>query len=282
MKCLLVGHLVIDTIVGGSKSETRIGGGAYYSAITLSNFCDVEVLTSVGEDFPDEWLDELRAVGIKLRIIPSEKSTAYELRYLDVNWRELRLLSKAAPISKAPVKRYDMVLLNPVANEIPPELVEKLKKKAVFLAADVQGFIRAPVPGNVMLQRTDVSFLKGLKAVHADISEMDYLKNLRPGEVEVFLASNGPETGFAYFRGSRYAYRPVRVEVKESTGAGDVFLASFSYFYTRCPFVQALKRANTFTALFLKHRSFSFSMEEVNELAMKVSVKKLNDINPRG
>ncbi|NJE05025.1 carbohydrate kinase [Thermococcus sp. M36] len=275
MKCLLVGHLVIDIIVRDAKPETRIGGGAYYSAVALANFCDVEVLTSVGDDFPDEWLEALERAGIKLRALPSDKSTSYELRYLDPNRRTLRLLSRATPISKAPTKRYDMVLLNPVANEIPPDIVEKLKKKTAFLAADVQGFIRTPRPGNVMLQKADVSFLKGLKVVHADTSEMDYLKNLKPEEVEVFLASNGPETGFAYFRGSRYAYRPVRVEVKESTGAGDVFLASFSYFYTRCPFVQALKRANAFTALFLEHRAFNFSEDDVNKLAMKVGVEKL-------
>ncbi len=114
MKCLLVGHLVIDRIIEGSRFETRIGGGgAYYSAMALSRFCDVEVLTSVGEDFPGEWLEELRARGIRLRVIPSEESTSYELRYLDSNHRELRLLSRAGDINEVPDGRYDMIILNP-------------------------------------------------------------------------------------------------------------------------------------------------------------------------
>ena len=275
MRCLLVGHLVIDTILKGSKSELRIGGGVYYSAMALARFCGVEILTSLGSDFRGEWLDELRERGIKLRVIPSEESTRYELRYLDSNRRTLRLLSRASPISDFPSGRYDVVLLNPVANEVPAEAVERLKATTNFLAADVQGFIRAPEIGEVRLQRIDASFLRGLRVIHADVSEMDYLGNLKAGEVEVFLASNGPEEGLAYLRGRPYSYRPVRVEVEESTGAGDVFLASFVYFYTQCPFVQALKRANAFTALFLKYRGFDFPMEEVNELAKRVSVKRL-------
>ncbi|WP_367884565.1 hypothetical protein [Thermococcus sp. JCM 11816] len=61
----------------------------------------------------------------------------------------------------------------------------------------------------------------------------------------------------------------------ESTGAGDVFLGAFTGFYSQCPFAQALKRAAAFTALFLKNRSVDFSMDEVNELAMKVEVKRV-------
>lgn len=280
MKCLLAGHLVIDRIIRGSRFERRIGGGAYYSAITLANFCDVEVLTSVGKDFPDEWLDELTDRGVRLRIIPAEKSTSYELRYLDANRRKLRLLSRAAPITDVPGGDYDMVMLNPVAGEIPPESATKFKKLSNFLVADVQGFIRTPEVGPVRLREIDASFLRGMRVLHADLTETRYLKNFNPSDVEVLLVTNGARPGFAYLRGKGYTYRPVEMEIEESTGAGDVFLASFAHFYSQCPFIQALKRANAFTALFLKHRDFSFSMEEVNELAMRVAVERLNDINP--
>ncbi|NJE09496.1 carbohydrate kinase [Thermococcus sp. MAR1] len=280
MKCLLAGHLVIDRIIRGSRFEKRIGGGAYYSAITLANFCDVEVLTSVGEDFPGEWLDELKELGIKLRIIPSNESTSYELRYIDANRRKLRLLSRAPPIVDVPGGDYDMVMLNPVTGEIPPESATKFKKLSNFLVADVQGFIRAPEVGPVRLREIDASFLRGMRVLHADLTETRYLTNFSPGDVEVLLISKGAEPGFAYLKSRGYRYRPIQMDIEESTGAGDVFLASFSYFYSQCPFIQALKKANAFTALFLKHRDFSFSMEDVNELAMRVAVERLNDINP--
>ncbi|ASJ05091.1 PfkB family carbohydrate kinase [Thermococcus barossii] len=280
MKCLLAGHLVIDRIIKGSRFETRIGGGVYYSAITLANFCDVEVLTSVGEDFPGEWLDELADLGIRLKLLPSENSTSYELRYLDANRRELRLLSRAAPIRDVPSGSYDMVMLNPVAGEISPEDASRFKRLSDYIIADVQGFVRVPETGPVRFKNINASFLRGISVLHADLKETRHLRNFNPGDVEVFLVTNGAQPGFAYLRGKRYTYRPVEVDVEESTGAGDVFLASFAHFYSQCPFIQALKRASAFTALFLEHRDFSFSMEDVDKLAMKVQVERLNDINP--
>ncbi|ASJ07903.1 carbohydrate kinase [Thermococcus siculi] len=275
MRCLVVGHLVRDIIIRGSQIESRIGGGAYYSAVALSNFCDVEVLTSVGEDFPEEWLEELRRMGIRLKIIPSERSTSYRLHYLDSNTRELSLLSTAEKIEGLPDERYDIILLNPVAGEVPPRTVEEAKEKAPFVAADVQGFIRDPEVGKLRLKDIRGSTFEGLKVLHADVVEIGFVSGLRPESVEVLLISNGSEEGRAYLRGRAYLFRPARVPVDESTGAGDVFLATFSYFYTQCPFIQALKRAGAYTALFLKHRDFHFSMEDVDELALKVGVRPL-------
>ncbi|NJE04460.1 carbohydrate kinase [Thermococcus sp. MV11] len=273
MKCLVVGHLVKDVIVKGSGIEYRIGGGAYYSALALSRFCDVEVLTSVGEDFPGKWLEELEASGIRLHVIPSRNSTSYRLRYLDRDNRELTLLSVAERITDFPKKGYDMILLNPVAGEVPPESIELARERSSFVGADVQGFIRPPEPGRVKLKDIDGSVFRGVKVLHGEASEMTLVKGIEPGDVEVLLVSQGGDEGTAYLRGRKHVYRPVKVAVDESTGAGDVFLASFSYFYRECPFVQALKRAAAFTALFLKHRHFSFPLEEVNELAREVDVK---------
>jgi hypothetical protein len=273
MKCLVIGHVVRDIVKKGGKTLERLGGGAYYSALALSRFCDVEILTSFSE-LPQSWLSELESIG-KLRVIPSDKTTTYELTYLDGNRRELRLLERASPIEKLPARDYDAVIINPVAGEVSPELVRRAVKGFPFVATDVQGFIRSTEPGRISYRPFDGSSFEGLKVLHADVSEFTYLKNLSPGSVEVLLLSNGPEEGKAFLRGREYSFKPLSVEVDESTGAGDVFLGAFTGFYLKCPFIQALKQAVAFTALFLKYRNADFSMEEVNELARKVKVKRV-------
>ena len=280
MKCLIAGHLTRDIIIKGSKIEERIGGGAYYSALALSRFCSPVILTSVGEDFPGEWLKELESHGIEVIKIPSKNTTTYELRYLDGNTRELRLLSRAEAIDDLPGEKYDAVVLNPVAGEISANLVRECRGRFPFISLDVQGFIREPEIGEVRLKEIDASFLKGVKVVHSDRDEFRYLKMLEPGDVEVLLVSDGVSPGLAYHRGKPYSYRPISVPVSESTGAGDVFLAAFTYFYMTCPFIQALKRANAFTALFLKYRHFDFPVEEVNELASRVPAGKSSLVLP--
>ncbi|WP_366939861.1 carbohydrate kinase [Thermococcus sp.] len=273
MRCLVVGHVVRDVIKRGSKIEERLGGGAYYSALALSRFCDVEVLTSFST-LPEEWIDELRSLG-KLTVLPSEETTSYELTYLDSNRRELRLISRASSINELPAGRYDTILLNPVANEIPEGLVREALDRAKLVSADVQGFIRSPELGQVRLIRRGGSFLKGVNVLHGDVNEMGYL-TLNPDSFDVLLLSNGPNPGTAYLRGRPYRFVPVKVDVEESTGAGDIFLGAFTGFYLNCPFIQSLKRAVAFTALFLKYRSVDFGMDEVGELSKRVTVEALS------
>ncbi|GAB6134628.1 carbohydrate kinase [Thermococcus prieurii] len=274
MKCLVVGHVVRDVIRRGSKIEERLGGGAYYSALALSRFCDVEILTSFSQ-LPEEWIDELRSLG-KLNVLPSDETTSYELTYLDSNRRELRLISRASPITELPARRYDAIILNPVANEIPEGIVREALNRAGLVSADLQGFIRSPEKGPVRLIERDGSFLKGVDILHADVAEFPHV-NLDPGSVGVLLLSDGPNPGKAYLHGRPYRFVPLKVDVDESTGAGDVFLGAFTDFYLECPFLQSLKRAVAFTALFLQYRSVDFSLDEVSELARGVTVEALSD-----
>ena len=273
MKCLVIGHLTRDIIIRGSLIETRIGGGAYYSAVALSDFCNVDVLTSYGEDFPREWIKNLRENGIRVIAVPAEGSTIYRLEYLDANRRELALLSKAEPIKELPGGGYDIIILNPVAGEIGIETVKAARESGTLVAADVQGFIRQHTLGKVRVKGVPFEVFKGIHVLHADVSEIKHVNGLDPAGVGVLLISNGEERGTVYRKGREYRYRPTTVQVEETTGAGDVFLATFTYFHHEYPFVQALKRAGALTALFLKYRHFDFSGEEINKMAMRVHVE---------
>lgn len=274
MRCLVLGHLVKDVIINKGTRVQRIGGGAYYSALALSKYCKVRIATSVGEDFPSEWLKELENLGIDVLVTPSKESTSYELRYLDSDRRVLKLISRAAKL-KIPHNHYDLIIVNPVAGEVGAEELKHLLKSSRFVAIDLQGFVRSTEPGVVKPKEVDASIFKGAKIIHGDSKEISLLRGFSPEEFEVALITKGSKGGLAFIRGKAYEFTPPRADIDDSTGAGDVFLASFAWFYSQCPFVQALKRAAAFTALFLKNRSVDFSMDEVNELAMKVEVKRV-------
>ncbi|WP_456366897.1 carbohydrate kinase [Thermococcus sp.] len=273
MRCLVVGHVVRDVIRKGSKVEERLGGGAYYSALALSRFCTVEILTSFSS-LPEEWMGELEVIG-KLRVVQSDSTTTYELTYTSPSERTLRLLERAEGIGSLPPGNYDLILINPVASEVSPRLVSEALERGKLVALDVQGFLRTFRHGEVVLRELDASFLRGAGVLHAERGELEHLRNLSPGDVESLLVTDGPRPGIAHHRGRAYRFHPVEVEVEESTGAGDVFLASFSGFYLQCPFVQSLKRALAFTALFLERRSIDFSMEDVGRLSLEAKVEHI-------
>lgn len=127
--------------------------------------------------------------------------------------------------------------------------------------------------GKVEFKKIDASFLKGVKVAHADVNEFRML--IDPKLPDVMLISNGADRGEAIYRGNRYHFEPLKMPVAETTGAGDSFLAYFSYFYKQCPFMQALKKAVSFTAFFLKHRTPFFDFDEAIENAKNVEVEKI-------
>lgn len=281
MRCLILGHLTRDIIIKDNMTQEKIGGGAYYSALALSKFCDVVIVTKIGKDFPKEWIEKLEDRGINVIYGFSNNTTTYELRYVDENTRSLRLLKRADELSfeELPSDKFDIILVNPVAGEISTKMLQSLKKH--YLAVDLQGFVR-DFDEEVHLKQINGEFLRGVKILHADKNEVQCLGNsknalnLLKNSVEIALISNGKEEGVALYKGSFYRFVPLDMKIKEATGAGDTFLASFSYFYKKYAFEEALKMANAFTAIFLSLRNYDFSIREVMKKAKLVEVKKIS------
>jgi len=280
MKFLVIGHLTRDILIKGRRRSERVGGGAYYSALALSTFGEATVLTKLGGDFPKQFLNEFEK-RVKLMVLPSKETTTYELTYLNENERILRLLARAEEIKPhelPELRKFDLILANPVAREISVETLEILK--GAYLALDLQGLVREFNDG-VGIGKIEPGHLRGVKILHADANEISALGSLEnaidslKGNVEVALISDGSNRGIALRKGKVYAYYPPRVSVKDSTGAGDTFLAAFSYFYRERPFIPALKIANAFTALFLERRNYNFTMDEVSEKALEVRIEEI-------
>lgn len=281
MTFLVIGHLTKDIILKDGKRIERIGGGAYYSALALSCFGKVKVLTKIGKDFPERFLEEFGR-RIELILLPSKKSTIYELRYLNKGKRILRLLDKGDEIKAQELPKldeFDIILVNPVAKEISPETLEGVKK--YYLSLDLQGLVRE-FKEVIEIGKIEKSLLKNVKIIHANLNEISALGKFEEAieflrkNIKVALISNGGKKGIAIENGKIYSYYPPKVEVKDTTGAGDCFLAVFTYFYKNYSFLESIKKANAFTSLFLERRKFDFDMKEVLKRSLEVKVKKLN------
>ncbi len=273
MKCTVIGHVTKDIILADGKTFERMGGGAYYSGLALSKFCRVELITSVGPDIPEKWIEELEG-RFKLHTVPAERTTTFKLVYTSPNHRKLFLESLAGSLDDAVPKRRKMFVFNPVAGEISAEAVMSSRG---YKFADVQGFVRKPSTGEVEFKRIDASFLDGLTAVHSDAVELKYLKGFRPSLSRVFIVSNGPEGGTVYVGGKELIFKPPEVVKGESTGAGDVFLGAFAGFYMKnggADVIGALKMSIAFTTTFLKHRTVEFSLERIRDEAARVLLEQ--------
>lgn len=80
MSLLVVGSVAIDSVeTPFGRAENVVGGAAMYFALAASFFVPVRMVAAVGDDFPAEVLDDLRARGVDLSGV--ERRTGRTLRW---------------------------------------------------------------------------------------------------------------------------------------------------------------------------------------------------------
>jgi sugar/nucleoside kinase (ribokinase family) len=226
-----VGHVTLDRFAGG----VRPGGAALYAAVTAHRLgLTAGLLTSHGADFP---LDALPP-QIEVVTVGAPRTTAFEHGRSD-GGRSLRVSARAAPIGVAAVpedwRDARLVLLAPVLDEVDAGLAVALPEASIGAAA--QGWLRAVGPGGEVAPQPWTPGRDLLAAVQAlflsteDVrgQESDVLEWIQRLPLAVVTA--GAAGALLFVNGDRYEVRPRPAREVDSTGAGDVFAATFMIHY---------------------------------------------------
>ncbi len=149
----VVGHFSIDTINLPSRNKPFVilGGAATYTSFAAKRLnASASVISRVGGNFPQAYLWWLEQEGIDLSAVTkhaSEPTTSFELNYSkDLSERTLKLKSKGPTLSPEDVPRdfhAKAIHIAPIDDEIPYDLVERLKRCADILSLDPQGSLRS-------------------------------------------------------------------------------------------------------------------------------------------
>ena len=265
---ILVGHVVIDEIIDyerQTKPRISLGGGVTYGSIALSSLgYKTSAVTRVGTDFPPKFYQYLRNyVNFELLAPESrEKTTRYRIDR-STEPRKLWLRSRCASISISDFRKVLMekhnhctVVLNPVAGEVSQAVVRALCGSH-HVAMDSQGFVRRVKKKDSLVTSKkirDISFLEGVDLLKADAGELrawtgesdvqsSVLKLSR--YVKCLLISSGAGSVKLYEGGRIKAEAtPHPVQVKDTTGAGDILLACYAAKYCE---TQDVKKALVFS-----------------------------------
>ncbi|MGE5554915.1 MAG: carbohydrate kinase family protein [Methanocella sp.] len=253
----VVGHFSIDTIVLPTrKSPFRVLGGAVtYTAFAAKNLdtC-ASVVSRVGTDFPQAYLWWLEQEGIDISSVnryPDEATTSFELTYRPAfEDRTLKLKSRGSPLKPDDIPggfHAKAIHLGPVANEIPYEVAELLKKCCDTLSLDPQGLTRSfDAQGNVYENATEVdndifSLINIYKSSHHELfaltgeTELKHaIRAIHDVGVETVIVTMGQKGSVLSVEGAQYNVGacPSSVLV-DPTGAGDVFIGGFLAEYLR-------------------------------------------------
>jgi ribokinase len=209
---------------------------------------------SIGDDYKEHFKTELSALGIEYRIIPSPETGGFSLIYYDdFGNRTLDLLGRAADIAPLDLEWYadaKALLIGPILGEVSLADLEKMRASfdGLFFC-DPQGLIRdADKSGRILHEKRDGieevlglfdivkpnelegQILTGIDCRHDPYEAARIIKSWGPGIVIVTLA----ELGSIIYDGDKFIdIPPYSIDLMDSTGAGDTYMAGFTFEYLR-------------------------------------------------
>jgi sugar/nucleoside kinase (ribokinase family) len=234
----LAGHIAVDEVITDAGSFHQLGGPPCFAASLGKTLgFDVKTVTRIGEDFPDEYKPTLDKLGINTTRSHSYPSTRFVLDYR-YDSRKMRLPSICEPIKPSDVADAERLLLCPIAGEISDQLMQEVIPS--FLGLDPQGLLRS-VGSDYLVESKKwcnpevlrkLDLLKTSSSEHHLVTGTTNIKQslriLIEYGVDTAVITDGSNGSFV-MTGSEFIHVPVYpVDVVDSTGAGDVFIAGLA------------------------------------------------------
>ena len=283
-----IGNPVYDYIKTKKvEPEGRVlSGCSTNAALALAKMgAKVRLVGAIGDDYKEHFKTELSALGIEYRIVPSGETGGFSLIYYDdFGNRTLDLLGRAADIEPLDPKWYrdsKAVLIGPILGEVSLESVRQIRESfdGLFFC-DPQGLIRgADENGRIFHEKVDgiQEALGAFDIVKPNELEGQILTGIDcrqdPYEAARIIKSWGPkivivtlaELGSIIYDGHEFIdIPPYGIDLIDSTGAGDTYMAGFTFEYLKTG--GDLRRAGCYasctSSVMIENSGPDFSMTE--------------------
>lgn len=282
-----IGNPVYDYIKT-RKVDTKervLSGCSTNAVLALSKMGEqTRLIGAVGNDFKERFIREMKLFGIESHTIESPQSGGFSLVYYDdFGNRTLDLLGRAANIGIVDKKQYwdaKAVLIGPILGEISFDEIGNIRQHYDGLMfCDPQGLLRsADKDGRISHSKPDgIESILGLfDIVKPNELEGKVLTGIdcreNPYEAARIVQSWGPkiviitlaELGAVIYDGRRFIdIPPYPVDLVDATGAGDTFMAGFTFEYLTSG---DLRKAGCYAActssIMIEHVGPEFPMNE--------------------
>ncbi|MFB0567300.1 MAG: carbohydrate kinase family protein [Candidatus Bathyarchaeia archaeon] len=243
-----VGHFAIDLITSPkiASPQFTIGGPPTYTSIAAAKLgAKVSVISKVGEDFQNKYLEWLKANGVDLSGLKQVKdaaTTKFTLTYRN-GQRKLQLKDRAPTISQLDIPdslQTKALHIAPIANEIQNAVITKLRGLTEILSLDPQGFIRTfdkkgkmrpkPWKANQALPQIDIykSSSREIKTV-TRVKELSLaMREVRDYGAKIVMVTRGLKGTILLVDDEFYHIPACKPRVfRDPTGAGDAFIGAF-------------------------------------------------------
>ncbi len=243
MSLLVVGTVAFDAIeTPFGKTDKIVGGAASYIALASSYFYkDIQLVSVVGDDFPESFLNTLKSQSVKLdglQIKKGEKSFFWSGKYHnDLNSRDtldtqLNVLANFDPIVPENSKECDFLMLGNLVPAVQKKVITQLKKRPKLIVLDTMNFWMDIALDDLKenLKLIDVLTINDSEArqLSGEYSLVKAAQKILAMGPSTLVIKKG-EHGALLFNKKEVFFAPALPleEVFDPTGAGDSFAGGF-------------------------------------------------------
>lgn len=275
---LTVGTVAIDDITSPYGSHTGLlGGSAVHFAMAARFLADVQIVAPIGKDFPQEFLEFLRARKIDVSSICRLNGSSFRWKgsyghdFCDATTisTNLGVLERFSPVLTPFQQNMKYVFLANIDPKIQLRLLRSLKKPKI-LAVDTMNYWITNSRGNLIkvLENIDIFFVneQEIKQLSGENILLKAIKTIKKLGIGLIVVKKG-ENGVLLYSDNFMIFAPAYPleKIVDPTGAGDSFAGAFlSYLVKHRSFnKQTLKEALLYSCVIA-----SFTVEDFGVLSL--------------
>ncbi|MDG1038583.1 MAG: PfkB family carbohydrate kinase [Polaribacter sp.] len=248
-KLLAVGTVAFDAIeTPFGKTDKILGGSGTYVGLAASQFgVETGVVSVVGGDFPDSYIDMMNSKGINtegIEVDQKGKTFFWSGKYHnDMNSRdtlitELNVLETFKPVVPESFKDAGIVMLGNLHPLTQASVLDQMEKRPKLVVLDTMNFWMDIALSDLhkVLKRVDVITINDEEArqLSREYSLVNAAKKIHEMGPKYVVIKKG-EHGALIFNNGDMFYAPALplAEVFDPTGAGDTFAGGFCGFLAK-------------------------------------------------
>jgi sugar/nucleoside kinase (ribokinase family) len=275
MSIVVVGTVAFDAIeTPFGKTDKILGGAGTFISLSASNFADhINIVSVVGDDFPQEHIDLLKDHHINtdgIQVIKGGKTFFWAGRYHnDMNTREtlvtdLNVLADFDPVLPASYLNCEFLMLGNLTPSVQKRVIKQLPKRPKLIVMDTMNFWMDSAWDDLM---EVIGMVDVLTINDAEARQMSGEYSLVKAAQKIltmgpkFLVIKKGEHGALLFNKDNVFYAPALPleEVFDPTGAGDTFAGGFIGYLAR---TNDISFENMKNAIIFGSAMASFSVEK--------------------
>ncbi len=243
-KLVIVGTVAFDEIESPfGKTDKILGGAATFIGLAASQFnVDATIVSIVGDDLPQEYLELLSSKGIDLsgiEIVKGGKTFYWKGKYHnDMNSRdtlvtELNTLADFNPVVPENYKDADVVMLGNLHPMVQLSVIKQMSKRPKLIVLDTMNFWMDSALDDLLevIKHIDVITINDEEArqLAGEYSLVKAAERIHKMGPKYVVIKKG-EHGALLFHNENIFFAPALplAEVFDPTGAGDTFAGGFA------------------------------------------------------